>query len=251
VPLLLFALLGALYWFTIGGGRRYLGIVVILLGALLLAVTAIVAFNLEDAGPAVLIAGTVVSLFVVWLGYQIHRRTPPELPDESVLAMLVEPIPTSRSLRPEDVLGRWRFYVDAAASTVTIDLLAGGRYEQVVASNAGDRTEGPGGQWALDGANIELSAYRSAVRGTTDRVRWFFGDCDSDLILFVKDDPEAETMLIAQRPEDVRTPSGTSCGDAAASQSNPASRKAGSRCSSLFAPFGRLGRGGKSPKKPE
>jgi hypothetical protein len=251
VPLLLFTLLGALYWFTIGGGRRYLGIVVILLGALLLVVSTIVAFNLEDAGPAVLIGGTVASLFVVWLGYQVHRRMPPKPSDESVLAMLVEPIPTNRSLQPEDVQGRWRFYVDVAASTVTIDLLAGGRYEQVVASNAGDRTEGPGGQWTLDGANIELSAYRSAMRGTTDRVRWFFGDCDSDLILFVKDDPETETMLVAQRPEDARTPSGTSCGDAPGSQSTPSSRKAGSRCSSLFAPFGRFGRGGKSPKKPQ
>jgi hypothetical protein len=206
---------------------------------------------MENAGQVFLVAGTLVSLSVVWLGNQVHRRRPPKPSDEPALAMLVEPIPTTRSLGPEDVQGQWRFYVDAVASTVSIDLLADGRYEQVVATNAGDRTEGPGGQWTLDGANLDLSAYRSATRGTTDRVRWLFGDCDSDLILFVKDDPEAETMLVAQRAEDARSPSATSCGGAAGSQSNQPSRRAGSRCSSLFAPFACFGRGGKPPKKPE
>ena len=95
------------------------------------------------------------------------------------------------------MLGPWRFYVDAAASTVTIDLRADGRYTQVLVGNRGQQIDGPGGTWTLDGPYMELSAYRSAVRAVTERVRWFFGDWQQDWVLFVKDGLQAETMLLA------------------------------------------------------
>ena len=93
------------------------------------------------------------------------------------------------------MLGRWRFYVDAAAGTVNIDLLPDGRYTQVIAHNCGGQTDGPGGDWTLDGSHLELTSYRSVSHVTQD-VRWFFGQWQYDLVLFAKDDPDAATMLL-------------------------------------------------------
>ena len=241
--------MGALYWFTAGGGRRYLGVAVMLFGAVLLGITAIASFGSNVPDPAVLVAGIIVSVSVSWLGYHVRRWMPREPSAEPILAALVEPTPTTRALQPQDVLGQWRFYVDVAGSTVTVDLQAGGRYQQVIAGNSGKPIDGPGGEWTLDGPNLELSAYRGATRGETSRVRWFFGDCQDDLILFVKDDPQAETMLVARRGEIGGKPGQAPYGgDAAASGANKPTRKASSRSPSLFVPYGRLGHGGRSAR---
>ena len=57
----------------------------------------------------------------------------------------MSPTPTTRALAPDDVLGQWRFYVDAAASTVTVDLLAAGRYRETIAANSSRRNAAPDG----------------------------------------------------------------------------------------------------------
>jgi hypothetical protein len=118
---------------------------------------------------------------------------------EALLAETVEPTPSVRTIRPEDVLGAWRFYVDAAASTVTVELLAEGRYRQVIVRNSGEQTECSGGTWTLEGPFIELSSYRDALSGATHKMRWFFGDWQGDLALFATDDPEAAASLLALR----------------------------------------------------
>jgi hypothetical protein len=114
--------------------------------------------------------------------------------------MRVVPTEPAGAVRPEDVLGPWRFYVDAATSTVIIDLHGDGRYTQVIAGNDGERIECPGGGWTLDGPYVELTAYRSAARSVTQGVRWFFGQWDKGLVLVAKDDPQGETVLLGLRP---------------------------------------------------
>ncbi|MFZ1934035.1 MAG: hypothetical protein WCB27_26880 [Thermoguttaceae bacterium] len=43
-----------LYWFTLGRGRRYLGVLVMLFAALLLAIVAIASYGPLALGPVVL-----------------------------------------------------------------------------------------------------------------------------------------------------------------------------------------------------
>ena len=99
--------------------------------------------------------GVAVSGGVGWLGYKLRGWIPPEPSAEPILAAVVTPTPTARALSPADVLGQWRFYVDAAASTVTIDLQPGGRYQQVIAGNSSKRNAACDGQWTLAGPNLE------------------------------------------------------------------------------------------------
>ena len=158
------------------------------------------------------------------------------------------PTPTARPLAPQDVQGQWRFYVDAAAGMVTVDLQADGRYSQVIAAISGERIDGPGGQWTLDRANWSSRLPQRNAR-RSNRAGWFFGDCEGDLILFVKDDPEAKTMLMARRAEQDETPAeDASPGDTAALRATSLKRKANSRSPSLFVSYGRFGHGGKSAR---
>jgi hypothetical protein len=131
--------------------------------------------------------------------FAVQRRRPGDPSADMLLATLGASVPSARAVRPEDVLGPWRFYVDDAASTVTVDLQADGRYTQVIVGNRGQRTECPGGTWALDGPHLELTSYRSALRAVADRVRWFFGDWQKGFVLFAQDDPQSETMLLGLR----------------------------------------------------
>ena len=247
--------MGAVYWFGFGGGRRYIGVGIVLLGVLLLAGTiaavygSTASYGSNALASTFLVVGIAASVSVGWWGYRVQRRTPRSPPSDPMLAALAAPTPTARPLAPQDVQGQWRFYVDAAAGMVTVDLQADGRYSQVIAAISGERIDGPGGQWTLDRANLELSAYRSATRGASDRAGWFFGDCEGDLILFVKDDPEAKTMLMARRAEQDETPAeDASPGDTAALRATSLKRKANSRSPSLFVSYGRFGHGGKSAR---
>ncbi len=247
-PLLFVTLAGAFYWFIFGRGRRYLGVLMMFVGGALLAIAAIVAYHSDYLAPLVLLPGIAVSAGVGWLGYKMRGWIPPEPSPEPILAAIIAPTPTTRTLSPADVLGQWRFYVDAAASTVTIDLQPGGRYQQAIASNSSKHNAACDGQWTLDGPNLELSAYRSATRDETSRVRWYFGDCEGGLILFVKDDPQAETMLVARRAAGDAPGQNPFGNDAAGSPEKQPSRKASSRSPSLFVAHGRLGHGGNSAR---
>ena len=243
MPLGFAALGGGFYWFVFGGGRRHLGIVVMVFAALMLAVAAIVAFGPPDMGPVVLLPGIVISVGVGWLGYKLRDWIPPEPPPEPILAAAMSPTPTTRTLTPAEVLGQWRFYVDAASSTITIELQPGGRYRQIILGNSRKHDATGQGEWSLDGPNLELSAYRSATQGETARVRWFFGDCESGLILFAKDDPQTESMLVARRSANPDVSGESPFANEAASQPKQSSRRAGSSSPSLFTDHGRLGHG--------
>ena len=247
-PLLFVILAGGFYWFIFGRGRRYLGLLVMFFAGALLAIAGIVAYHSDYLAPLILLPGIAVSAGVGWLGYKLRGWLPPEPSPEPILAAIIAPTPTTRALSPVDVLGQWRFYVDAAASTVTIDLQPGGRYRQAIASNSSKKNVACDGQWKLDGPNLELSAYRSATQDETGLARWYFGECEGGLILFVKDDPQAETMLVARRAAG-DTPRQSPFGsDAAGSRANQSSRKASSRGPSLFVAHGRLGHGGNSAR---
>ena len=84
-------------------------------------------------------------------------------------------------------------------STVTVDLQADGRYRQIIVGNGGERVEGPGGTWTLEGPHLELTSYRSAVRAVTEPVRWLFGEWERELVLFVKDDPASNRTFLSLR----------------------------------------------------
>jgi hypothetical protein len=230
----------------------------------LLAIAGIVAYQSGYMATVVLLPGIAVSFGVGWLGYKLRGWIPPEPPPDPILAAVMAPTPTTRALSPADVLGEWRFYVDAATSTVTVELLPGGRYRQAIVGNSskcnayrqaivGNSSKCNAtcdGQWTLDGPNLELDAYHSATQGETGRVCWYFGDCEGGLILFVKDDPQSEAMLVARRAGGGGdTPGQSPFGsDAASKRTNQPSRKAGSRGPSLFVAYGRLGHGGKSAR---
>ena len=74
--------------------------------------------------------GALAVVLLGWVGYSARRRGTSAASADAILAALAEPTPSARDLRPDDVLGRWQFYVDAAASTVTVDLQPDGRYIQ-------------------------------------------------------------------------------------------------------------------------
>jgi hypothetical protein len=241
------ALAGALCWFMLGRGRRHLRAAVIVSAAILFAITVVAAPISNWAAPAVLIAGTVGSVLVGWFGYRLPRWTPHKRLTDPISLALAEPTATARALDPEDVRGMWRFYADPVGCTVTVDLQPDGRYRQVIAENSGGLIDGPGGEWSLEGPNLNLDAYRSATRGETSQARWFFGDCQGGLILFVKDDPQADRMLVALRTETGENGEQVaSVGGAADSKAKKATHRANSRSSSLFVSRARLGSSGKS-----
>lgn len=182
--------------------RRCPGAVPMLLGVLLLTIATLASCGIRGPGIPVFVVGVAGSVCLGWWGYRMQRNRTRESPEELLLAALAAPVPTPRAIRPEDVLGPWQFYVDTAASMVIVDLQADGRYTQVILGNGGDRSDCPGGTWTLEGPQVELTSYRSAVRAVTDRVRWLFGDWQQELVLFAKDDPQGTRTLLGQR----RTP---------------------------------------------
>lgn len=119
--------------------------------------------------------------------------------EKALWATVVAPTPTTRPVQPAEVLGKWSFYVDDNASTVTIDLRNDGRYEQTIVSNHGAPRTCPGGDWTLDGAHLTLTDYCRAAGDGGDTVRWFFGDGQDDWVLYAQDAPDADTMLLARR----------------------------------------------------
>jgi hypothetical protein len=170
-----------------------------LLGAVVLAIAFAAASSPGGPGMVILAVGVVASVALGWLGYKLQRARPRRTSAEAILATLATPTPSPQALRPEDVIGPWQFYVDAATSTVTVELLPDGRYTQRILGNHGRTVDCPGGTWNLEGANVELNAYRSAARAVVERARWFFGTWQKERVLFAKDDPQAETTLLGRR----------------------------------------------------
>lgn len=179
--------------------QRWLGVLPLLLAPLLLVLTCWASSDVSGLDTPAFIAGVTLSVVMGWWGYRLQRRRPRASPTETLLAMLAAPTPSARKLRPEDVLGAWQFYVDAATSMVTVELRADGHYSQVIVGSGGERNEGPGGTWSLEDARLELSAYRSVVRTVTERVRWLFGDWQHELVLVAQDDPRGSKRLLGQR----------------------------------------------------
>jgi hypothetical protein len=179
--------------------QRYVGVVRMLLGIVVLLIAMMVCSQADGPRPLFFTWGVVASVCLGWWGYRARRRRPPDPFAEVLLSLPTAPAASARTVEPAEVLGAWRFYVDAAASTVTIDLHGDGRYTQVIVGNGGERTECPGGAWTLDGPFVALTSYRSAAREVIQGVRWFFDEWEKELVLFAKDDPRGETTLLGLR----------------------------------------------------
>jgi hypothetical protein len=192
-------LLAGILWDRWEWKRHCAGAIPMLLGLVLLASTTLASCGTAGPGTPAFVVGVAVSVCLGWAGYRMHRSRPRESPEEMLLAMLAAPVPSHRGIQPKDVLGPWQFYVDSATSMVIVDLQADGRYTQVIIGNRGEQSDCPGGTWALDGPQVELTSYRSAARPVTDRARWLFGDWQKELVLFAKDDPQGTRMLLGQR----------------------------------------------------
>jgi hypothetical protein len=95
-----FALVSGLSWLLTGEGRRYLGLVGMVLAGLL-AILTIEWCTLVDKNPILLAAGIVASLLLGSLGYWAHRRASRKPPDEPMLAMSSEPSPSDEPCQPQ------------------------------------------------------------------------------------------------------------------------------------------------------
>ncbi len=163
----------------------------------MLAAAWIAAMLFAGAETVTLLAGTlgigVLGSCLYWacLYWACRRRWParssPARPEPVFVAT-----PATGPVTPEDLVGEWCFYLDAVASTVRMQFRPDGTFAQALVSNRGERTGCPGGTWALDGPRVELTGYRSAVKGTIERVWWFFGDTPAGLALFGKDRPSLQ-----------------------------------------------------------
>ena len=92
-----------------GCRRRFSGAIPMLLGPLLLVVTVLAACGIEGLGLPLFVAGVSASVCLCWWGYRMQRSGPRESPGQKLLAMLASPVPSRRTLRPDDVLGAWQF----------------------------------------------------------------------------------------------------------------------------------------------
>jgi hypothetical protein len=191
----LLALLGLFALSAVSLTRRYPRAFLMLLGAAVLVVAIVIWCGPNSPSLFGFVVGVVLAVCLIWSGY----RAPRDVAGETFLPKLLPPAPAPRAVRTEEAFGPWQFYVDDAASTVTVDLQADGRYTQTIVPTYGDRITCPGGEWTLDGPYVELTGYRSAVRETMNRVRWFFGEGEKDLVLWARDDPQSDTDLLGQR----------------------------------------------------
>lgn len=191
------ALVAAFYGLASRWGWRQSGIVIQAIGVLGLFVALWISADPKGPDPTVtIVAGAITAASLLLLGHALRRRKPRQPPADYLAATLAPPVACDRAFHRDDVLGAWHFYVDAVASTVTIDLRPDGRYTQVIARNSGGAIDCPGGVWTLEGPYLELASYRSALRATTQNVRWFFGEWENGLVLCAKDDPDAATTLL-------------------------------------------------------
>jgi hypothetical protein len=154
-------------------------------------------------GAAAIVLGV---LTLVLFGLARRGQSQHRLNLNDIQAAIESPTPAEREIPWEDVLGAWRFYVDAAMCMVTIELQPDGRYRQRGINHVGGSAEYSSGTWKLDGPYLELSNYRSMTRSVAGRACWFFGDLQNVLVLFAKDDPQSEHMLIAQKQPQVSNP---------------------------------------------
>ena len=131
-----------------------------------------------------------------------RRAVTPFVPDE----LAISTDPTTGSVRVDDVLGRWQFYLDEESTTVIIDFYPDGTFAQATATNRGDVTERVGGTWSLDGPMIQLSGYTVVETGLTESRTWWMMDTPSGLAVFGGDGADRESsfrMIRGSRSIDV------------------------------------------------
>jgi hypothetical protein len=184
IPLAVAAIAYAFYH----GGRKMLAWIA---WFLLTAQLSFVAIGMAVSMPEGRWIAPTIDIFVVgslaWWGIaNRHRRPAGQRSREPRRQWVESPVPTAITVTPEEAVGAWQFYVDAASSTVTLELRRDGTFGQSIVDNRGERRECQGGTWRLDGAWLDLDGYR-ALSGMLQQARWFFGDTPGGRCLFVND----------------------------------------------------------------
>ncbi len=87
--------------------------------------------------------------------------------------------PTGRSVKVDDLVGRWQFYLDSASRTVSIDFRPDGTFSQTISLNEGRIQQCPGGTWRLEGPKVHLEGYITAADGTSQQRTWWMIDTPS------------------------------------------------------------------------
>jgi hypothetical protein len=107
--------------------------------------------------------------------------------------------PTSQRVTADDLVGRWQFYLDAAAVTVSLDFRLDGAFCQTLVFNQGSIRECPAGTWRLDGPWVHLYGYTTAGDGLRQSCVWCMIDTPSGLALFGGDGPNAQSSFRMRR----------------------------------------------------
>jgi hypothetical protein len=139
-----------------------------------------------------------VGLPLVLVTYLFAAKRGPAL--ASALRALPRPTePTARAVGPEDLMGRWQFYIDRASQTVSLDFRPDGTFAQTITANQGGIRECPGGTWRLDGACVNLTGYVTACDGESQPSAWWMIDTPTGLALYGGDGAGAESCYCFRR----------------------------------------------------
>lgn len=180
-----------------GGGRRFAWVAYAL-------VVVPPSLMILTAGELPRAAGLVAFGSLGLYGYLARHRQPPSQGHASSVKVVL-PVassgPTEKAVAPGDVLGEWRFYVDAVGKTVSVTFRADGTYLQTILPNQGPVTDLPGGRWSLESPFLLLCSYHSASRGSFATVRWWFADTCQGLRLNGTDGPDTTQVYQAVRVE--------------------------------------------------
>ncbi len=176
--------------FARGGGRLFaLAAYVLVAGPGILFTVALSG----QFGPISLAFGIPGFVGLGYYGYLTRHRGPPPRVRKVWSEFASAPAPTAKTVTARDVVGSWRFYVDAAGQTVDIALGEDGTFTQTLTHNREGPSQCPGGTWKLDGSYVELSSYRTAWGATLCTVRWWLGDTAEGFSLFGSDHPDLGT----------------------------------------------------------
>lgn len=107
--------------------------------------------------------------------------------------------PTTGPVSADDVVGRWRFYLDAVSKTVALEFKPDGTYAQTIIPNQGGLVECPGGTWRLDGSTVKLTDYTTAQEHSSESRSWWLVDTAGGPALFGGDGSDPESFFLITR----------------------------------------------------
>lgn len=180
------ALISVAVAFAHGGGRLYAYAAYLLVAVPGIFFTIVLS---GQFGPIPLAVGIPGFVGLGYFGYLTRHRSPPRKIRKAWPELAFTPGPTGKTVTARDVMGAWRFYVDAAGRTVDIVFREDGTFTQTVTHNREGTRVCPGGTWKLDGPHVELNSYQSVQWAESCTVSWWLGDTADGFALFGPDHP--------------------------------------------------------------